>query len=515
MAWLGNFFKKSKKIEIDQKETITENKNDLRKYVGFQDDLKKSITFSEIEQRSVLRKASEDSESVRFAMDDNSAPCQDVPHAYQNTDTVISPGVSNWFLSQTFIGHQMCALLAQNWMIQRACSVPSEDAIRKGYEVTINSGEKIDDPQIYQEIRNYDKEYKVFENMSQFVTFGKVFGVRVAMFDVKSSDPEYYEKPFNPDGVTPKSYQGIVQIDPYWLSPLLDSRSSSDPTYEYFYEPTWWMVNGKKIHRTHLCIYRYLEVPDLIKPSYYYGGLSLTQCIYERVYSAERTANEAPLLALTKRTLVHKSTDLEEAIANPIVFENRTKQMEFFQSNYGRVFIGDGDDIQQLDTALADLDTVIKSQYELIASIAGIPSTKLLGTSPQGMNATGEFESKSYHETLESLQNNVLSRFLERHLMLLIRSEIAPKLGIEPFEVKVVWPPIASLDALSEANVNKTKSETGINLIQSGAITPQEERSRIISDPCSGYNGLEDFSQLNDLDEDGDDETSNSENLDA
>ena len=47
-------------------------------------------------------------------------------------------------------------------------------------------------------------------------------------------------------------------------------------------------------------------MPDTLKPSYNYGGIPLPQLIYERVYAAERTANEAPQLALSKRTSVLK-----------------------------------------------------------------------------------------------------------------------------------------------------------------------------------------------------------------
>jgi len=37
---------------------------------------------------------------------------------------------------------------------------------------------------------------------------------------------------------------------------------------------------------------------------YMYGGIPVSQRIMERVYAAERTANEGPLLAMSKRTNV-------------------------------------------------------------------------------------------------------------------------------------------------------------------------------------------------------------------
>ncbi|XAO36735.1 minor head protein [Pseudomonas phage WP1] len=53
-----------------------------------------------------------------------------------------------------------------------------------------------------------------------------------------------------------------------------------------------------------------------------FGGIPLTQRIYERVYAAERTANEAPLLAMSKRTRTIY-VDVEKAIANEDAFSAR------------------------------------------------------------------------------------------------------------------------------------------------------------------------------------------------
>ncbi|MGP1609631.1 MAG: hypothetical protein ACTS5G_02910, partial [Burkholderiales bacterium] len=45
-----------------------------------------------------------------------------------------------WYSGQGFIGWQMCALLSQNWLIDKACSMPGKDAVRNGWEITVNDG---------------------------------------------------------------------------------------------------------------------------------------------------------------------------------------------------------------------------------------------------------------------------------------------------------------------------------------------------------------------------------------
>jgi hypothetical protein len=415
--------------------------------------------------------------------------------------TMIPNGQLSWYASQGFIGYQTAATLAQHWLISKACLMPARDAVRNGYEITVNDGTGVDE-EILDDIRRADAKYKLNENLMQMIQMGRIFGIRIVMFEVESDDPEYYFKPFNPDGVKAGSYKGMSQIDPYWMTPELDADAAGNPASPYFYEPTWWRVNGVRIHRTHLVIFRTEEVADILKPTYVYGGIPVPQKIYERVYAAERTANEAPMLALTKRIDVLK-VDLSAAASKESGFAQRMQQWVANRDNYGVKVIGHDDDMNQFDTGLADLDAVIMTQYQIVAAAANVPATKLLGTTPKGFNATGEYEEASYHEELESIQYHDCTPLIERHHLLLIRSEIAPKYGIAPFETAVTWNALDAMTAKELAEYNKLKAETGQVLMSTGAIDGMDERQRVINDPESGYNGMEGDVEIVEPDVDG------------
>lgn len=402
--------------------------------------------------------------------------------------TILSGPIIGWYGAQSFISHQLAAIIAQQWLVNKACSVPAHDAVRKGYNVVTEDGDDLD-PDAVKLIKLYDRRFRIRQQLSEFVRMGRIFGIRIAMFKVESTDPEYYEKPFNIDGVTKGSYKGIVQVDPYWTAPMLDGATASQPDTLHFYEPTWWLINGRKVHRSHLCIYRHDEVPDLLKPQYLYGGVPLPQQIMERIYAAERTANEAPELAMTKRTNVWL-TDMEKVMANSDEAVKRLNVWTQLRNNYG-VKLGDkeADEFDQFDTSLADFDALIMTQYQLVAAIACIPATKLLGTSPKGFGASGEYEESSYHEMLESLQEDALTPFLERHHALVMRSFIGPK-GIAPVATTIAWNPLDTPTAKELADTNLAKAQTGQALIESGALTIEDERRRIATDKDSGYHSL-------------------------
>lgn len=377
-----------------------------------------------------------------------------------------------------FIGYQSCAMMATNWLVDKACSMPARDAVRQGY--TLGDDE--------QALRDTDKRFSVFKNLRELIHFGRVYGGRMVLFDVASENPEeYYNNPFNIDGILPGTYQGMSQIDPNWVSPVLTESNLQDPATQGFYEPTFWRVGNRIIHRSHFHFFIPHPVPDFLKPSYNYMGMSVPQRISERVYAAERSANEGPQLLMTKRLIALKVSD--SALANREQLQQNLEAWSELMNNYGIKVMGGDEDLSQFDTALGDVDAVIMTQYQLVASAANVPATKLYGTQPKGFNATGEYEAATYREELESIQTNDLTPFLERHYALVSKS-----LGIKAEDIHIQWAPLDSPTAKEWSEIDKIKADRDAVLFNTGAIDAEDIRDRIREDRESDYFGVEEGS---------------------
>lgn len=457
----------------------TDVKNLSRKeYMSYvRDNAFQVIPEAPEKKMTIAKDGSEKIENVSFAEDR-----MGLKSAFTISNT-LPETLFSWYVSQSFIGYQACAILNQHWLVNKACHVPAQDAARKGYEITINDGNKIDQ-KIVDRIRQLDKKYDVKSNLVELEQFRRVFGIRIAYFQIESNDKKYYEKPFNIDGIKKGSYKGIVQIDPYWITPELDMDASGNPASKYFYDPTYWRVNGTRIHRSHLVVVRYAEVPDVLKPTYVYGGLPLPQLIWERVYAAERTANEAPQLAMTKRT-TGLYIDMEAAIANQESLEEKLSIWARFRDNFGIKTLGKDEKMEQFDTSLNDLDAVIMTQYQIVAGIANIPVTKLMGTTPKGFNSSGDYETNSYLESLESIQDDCYNKLLDRHYELLVKSE-----GWD-FSIDVVWNSLKVLSEVDKATIRQSDATTALTYSQTGGIDGFDVRKKLSEDPESGFSGLE------------------------
>lgn len=382
-----------------------------------------------------------------------------------------------------FAGHavpmpySLCAHLSAHWLIDKACRIPARDAVRQGWILDI------DDDELLDRVNRADKAMRAARHLEQLVHLGRVFGIRVMMFRVESTEPDYYRHPFNLDGVAQGSYKGMVQVDPQWCTPILDN-SGMEPSRPGFYEPEFWRIGSLTVHRSHLVIYRNGELPDVLKPAYHYGGVSVPQRIVERVYAAERTANEAPELAMTKRTTVVGMDLAEGEMAWSKVHANLAEWVAT-RNNYGVKLKGHDDTVEQFDTSLADFDAVVMTSYQLVAAAANMPATKLLGTTPKGFNATGEYEEGVYHEELESIQTHDLTPALDRHYQLLMRSW-----GLDA-HIDYTWQALDTPTAAEYADLDLKRAQADQALQATGAIDAEDIRDRIRRDRDSPYFGIE------------------------
>ena len=476
--------KKEDKNPPADKETPVEKKTIFDLYSS----LKTTLTDSEKEQltRKSIQKTCYDfiskEDGKKIAMDAEYAPTS-LGNAFSLNGYGVPDVIYRHFCCQGFIGYTACAILKQNWIINIACTVPAEDAIRPDFE--LESSEKNDQETLQKIKHKTTVHFKINEVAKNLVINKKTFGQALAI-PIFNDDEYDYSTPFNLDAVKPNTYQGFKLIEPYWTTPEFDSESIQNPAAPHFYEPTYWRLqNGMLVHRSQCVHITNGGLPDVLKPTYFYGGVPLPQMIYSRVYAAEKVANEAPTLAMTKRLYIME-TNLMDRTANPRKTEDMMNTIAWYRDNYGILLKDREEGIQQMDASLTDLDALIMTQYQLVASIAQMPATKLLKTTPKGFNATGEFELKDYIQALQSLQENDMLPLINRHLKLYCKSKYGKDL-----KITAKFNPIDIPTQETKASLNGSLASMISQLVSSGIISPEEAREKIQSDEFAGFSFID------------------------
>lgn len=398
------------------------------------------------------------------------------------------------FFSEYFIGFQACALLAQNTYIKKICEIPAQDAISVDYKLHYSDDEtdkddstdKKEEQKLLANIKlDSDKNYGIKDIVKRANINKKIYG-QVIVIPTFSTDVDM-EKPYNPKAIKKGTYTGMQIVEPFWVTYDLTMDEVSRPDKKGFYEPEYYHVNGgKKIHKSWIRKLVNGTVADILKPTYYYGGIPLPQQVYSRVFCAEKVANEAPKLALSKRLLVVDG-NINNMIANPDIADETLKGLSDIRDNFGFMIKNPGDQVMQVDTALADFDALIMTQFQLVAAIGEMPVTKLMKTQLKGLANSGDYEMKDYAQTLLAIQENDFNYIMDFHYELYCLSVCGKKL-----ELDIVWNPIDTPTELELAQIENQQAQTDATYVGAGIIAPEEIRIMLKDNDDSRFHNIED-----------------------
>lgn len=387
-----------------------------------------------------------------------------------------------------FIGYQNCAILRQNPIVDKCCTMPARDAMSSGYKVLYaDDGKKAKIGELESFVDRSQEEYQIQDVCIRAEINSKQFGwaLIVPTFNVEVD----MENEFDVESIPRGSYTGMTVIDPYWITYDFDQASLTDPTSKFFYQPTWYSfptgTKYKRIHRSWCIKLINSHVADFLKPTYFFGGVSLAQQIYEAVYAYEKALNEAMLLLLTKRSYV-ADAEMSNYMANPQEVNAILEATSEIHSNYGIWVKQIGSEVKQMDTALTGLEEVINACAQRICAIANIRSEKLFNMSIKGLNSSGTFELSDYKQYLKRIQKDDYLPIISRHNILMSKSEKGKvKKMITEFN------PIDTPDELTKAKIREIDARTASMRLGGKITNIKEERVHLITDPNGGFSTLD------------------------
>lgn len=393
-----------------------------------------------------------------------------------------------------FPGYQVLAEMAQLPEYRKLSDIIAKEMTRKWIKLTTIGDEDKSD-----KIAALDAELKRLDVQGLFRRCAELdgfFGRGQLYIDVNKpsggtarDDLKELQTPLalDPRKIVKGSLNGFTVVEPMWTYPA--QYNASDPLDPGFYRPQAWYVMGKTVHRSRLLRFVSREVPDILKPAYNFGGLSLTQISRPYVDHWLRTRDSVADIIhsfstsgiLTNLASVLAGGGAEEMLARAELFAQ-------LRDNRGLMLLDkDTEEFFQFNTPLSTLDVLQSQSQEQVAAIASIPLVKFWGLSPHGLNASSEGEIRVFYDEIESRQEHLFRPQLEQVLKIVqlhLFGEIDPDIGFD-FE------PLYSMDEEQQAAMRKAEAETDAVLVSIGAISPDEVRARLAADPNGGYNSLD------------------------
>jgi uncharacterized protein len=283
------------------------------------------------------------------------------------------------------------------------------------------------------------------------------------------------------------SFKGLRTIEPVWTYPL--AYNAINPLRADWYNPQVWFVMGQEIHGSRIPTFIGHPVPDMLKPAYAFGGLSLSQMAKPYVDRWLTTVTSVNQLIHSFSVMV-LMTDMSTLMApgNVSALLARVAMFNMLRDNQGTFVVNKNtEDFKNVSASLAGLHELQAQAQEHMASINRIPLVKFTGIQPAGLNASSEGEIEVYDDTIAAYQ----SRFCDPNLRRVINFEMLSLWGEVDPEITHRWNPLRQITDAERGEKQKKDAERDQIYIDQGAISPEEVRKRIINDPDLPYTGLD------------------------
>ena len=285
------------------------------------------------------------------------------------------------------------------------------------------------------------------------------------------------------------SIRGLKLVEPISTYPA--AYNAANPLAQDYYRPSSWFVYGQEVHTSRLLTFVGRPVPDLLKPVFNFGGISLSQLGMPYVdYWLSTRTNVGEILKNFRTTVL--KTDMSDALADQGSGENTIQRLQIFagtRDNFG-VFAIDaskGEEVREMVTSLAGLKDLQAAAQEHMAAVAKTPLVVLLGISPTGLNASSEGEMRAFNDHIHAQQESLFRTNLE----VLLKVVMLSLFGEIDSEITFDFEPLVEMTEKERAMIRKSDAEAGSTYILEGVLDPMEERNRLANDPNSGYDNLD------------------------
>lgn len=391
-----------------------------------------------------------------------------------------------------FLGYPYLAQLAQETEYRRPAEIIADHMTRRW--ITLTSTSKKDNTEKLKRIEAAMKALGVQDAFRQVALQGEFFGRSQIYIDTGYTDdnaelklPLFLDPRKIKKGGKKGSLRGIRVIEPYWSYP--NQYNSTNPLKPDFYRPQTWFVMSQEVHHTRLLTFVPHEVPDILKPMYAFGGLSLTQMLMVDVNNWIRTRQSVSDVTHNFAVSGIKS-DLSTMLQSDGLagLQDRAQFISDVKDNQGLLLLDNAtEEFFTTATPLSSLDLLQAQAQEHMAAPAGIPLIIRFGITPSGLNATSDGELQVWADWIQAQQEHRFTPHLSTIIKLVQLSEFGE---IDP-DIGFKYESLQRKDMLDLATIQKVQADTDAVNIGSGVISTEEAREAQAADEDGRYSAID------------------------
>lgn len=359
--------------------------------------------------------------------------------------------------------HQLAlAAYMSSGMMRKVITIPAEDRVREWRDWQAPA----------------DDINKLEEEEARLGLIGKVQQAEVmrgvgggALVIITAGD---HDQELRPESLPPQGIVAINIVSRWEITPRDFDKNLASPTYR---EPAYFEVdsgNGKRqrIHPSRVICFRGDPLPAgaAVSDEEAFWGDSRLLRVYSEVTRSDDTQGWFSTLVKKAKTTRFGVPDLAELDQDQLTKRvaliaegENTLNATIYRSSGGTD--DPGEVITDYQVNWTGIPAVMDAFDQRVAAVSDIPFTRLMGRSPAGMNATGEFDDLNWNKAVRTAQELQLRPCLAKLDPFLIRSA-----GVAPDGVWWQFAPLSVPSEKEDADTFKATMEAVEKVQATGAI---------------------------------------------
>lgn len=360
--------------------------------------------------------------------------------------------------------HQLLNAYRGSWLPRKIVDVPALDSCRKWRDWQA-------DAEQIEKIEAEEKRLNVRGKVLEARTKARLWGG--AAIIIGTGD----ERPEEPLDVERVKAGGIKYLTVVTRRELTAEDIERDPASEFYGRATHYQLAVKsgaplRIHASRLVIFHGAQVADEDMNPHRGWGESVLTAALSAVKNADASAGNIASLIFEAKVDIIRVPGFMENLSDP-EYERRILQ-RYTLANTGKgingtLILDKDEEYESKTTSFSNLHEILDRFLQIVAGAADIPLTRLLGTSPGGLNSTGEHDTKNYYDRIAAMQSIEMQPAMYRLDECLIRSA----LGGRPKDVWYRWAPLEQMNEREIAEIGE-KNATIIEKLHQTGLFSQE-----------------------------------------
>lgn len=373
---------------------------------------------------------------------------------------------STFYATPTWTDQQLVDAYRGSWLPQKIVNIPALDSCRKWRNWQADA-KKIS--LIEAEEKRLNIRGKVLDARIKARLFG---GAAIFIGDGSAR----LDQPFEPERI---GKGGIRYLTVMTSRALKAGEIDRDPASETYGKPKDYTItsgtNGQvTIHPSRLVLFVGAPRPDddLVGGIQDGWGDSVLVAAMEAIKNADATPANIASLVFEAKVDVIQVPELMASLADPAYEQrllNRFALAATAKGINGTLILDKEEEYTSKSASFATLPDVIRSFLEIAAGAADIPLTRLLGTSPGGLQSTGQTDLRNYYDRVQAAQELEMQPPLQRLDEALIRSA----LGSRPEDIHYRWAPLWQVSETELAEIGAKNATTISTLAATGLFPPE------------------------------------------